>query len=192
MWYFSWILGVLLACALGIINVLRLEAQEAMDREHADIDPLTHLLAKTSMMARLREKVDNSHRNRLPFALIYLSLTDFRERLQLQPHEMDTTLLKVVEVIRQEIRLDLDIAGRIDENELLLALPGACCHKGTVIAERIYQHVLETVKTPGGEAVKIQFGVAEYPGQDAGSEPAWMLTQEVNDLLSRATEAAQA
>ncbi|MEE9339309.1 MAG: cytochrome bd-I oxidase subunit CydX, partial [Methylococcaceae bacterium] len=29
MWYFSWILGVLLACSLGIINVLRLEAQEA-------------------------------------------------------------------------------------------------------------------------------------------------------------------
>ncbi|MGZ5027858.1 MAG: cytochrome bd-I oxidase subunit CydX, partial [Methylobacter sp.] len=24
MWYFTWILGVLLACSLGIINVLRL------------------------------------------------------------------------------------------------------------------------------------------------------------------------
>ncbi|WP_407314953.1 cytochrome bd-I oxidase subunit CydX [Pseudomonas sp. nanlin1] len=29
MWYFAWILGVLLACSLGIINVLWLEAVEA-------------------------------------------------------------------------------------------------------------------------------------------------------------------
>lgn len=27
MWYFAWILGVSLACALGIINALWLEAQ---------------------------------------------------------------------------------------------------------------------------------------------------------------------
>lgn len=28
MWYFAWILGVLLACSLGIINVLWLEAEQ--------------------------------------------------------------------------------------------------------------------------------------------------------------------
>ncbi len=27
MWYFAWILGVLLACAFGIINVMWLEAE---------------------------------------------------------------------------------------------------------------------------------------------------------------------
>ncbi len=27
MWYFAWILGVLLACAFGVINVMWLEAQ---------------------------------------------------------------------------------------------------------------------------------------------------------------------
>jgi cyd operon protein YbgT len=30
MWYFSWILGVLLAVAFGIINVMWLEAQEML------------------------------------------------------------------------------------------------------------------------------------------------------------------
>lgn len=37
MWYFTWILGVLLACAFGIINVMWLESQsyllEEDDRE---------------------------------------------------------------------------------------------------------------------------------------------------------------
>jgi len=33
MWYFSWILGVLLACAFGIINVMWLEAEEIFGSE---------------------------------------------------------------------------------------------------------------------------------------------------------------
>jgi cyd operon protein YbgT len=32
MWYFTWILGVLLACAFGIVNVLWLEMAEDLDR----------------------------------------------------------------------------------------------------------------------------------------------------------------
>lgn len=32
MWYFTWILGVLLACSFGIINALWLESTEDMDR----------------------------------------------------------------------------------------------------------------------------------------------------------------
>ena len=39
MWYFSWILGVLLACAFGIINALWLENTENLDRiKEADSD----------------------------------------------------------------------------------------------------------------------------------------------------------
>ena len=33
MWYFAWILGVLLACACGIINVMWMEAQEMLGSE---------------------------------------------------------------------------------------------------------------------------------------------------------------
>lgn len=32
MWYFTWILGVLLACAFAIVNALWLENTENMDR----------------------------------------------------------------------------------------------------------------------------------------------------------------
>ncbi len=30
MWYFTWILGVLLACAFGIINVMWLESEQSL------------------------------------------------------------------------------------------------------------------------------------------------------------------
>lgn len=37
MWYFSWILGIGLALALGIINVLWLEANYAFGRREASL-----------------------------------------------------------------------------------------------------------------------------------------------------------
>lgn len=44
MWYFAWILGVLLACACGIINVMWLELEHKLDDESTpDIaEPDTH------------------------------------------------------------------------------------------------------------------------------------------------------
>ncbi|MBL0537908.1 cytochrome bd-I oxidase subunit CydX [Aeromonas caviae] len=33
MWYFTWILGLLLACAFGIINALWLEHTENLDHQ---------------------------------------------------------------------------------------------------------------------------------------------------------------
>lgn len=38
MWYFTWILGVLLACSFGIINALWLENTENLDRISEDND----------------------------------------------------------------------------------------------------------------------------------------------------------
>ena len=32
MWYFTWILGVLLACSFGIVNAMWLELNEDLDR----------------------------------------------------------------------------------------------------------------------------------------------------------------
>jgi len=34
MWYFAWILGVLLACAFGIINVMWMETEEMLGSEN--------------------------------------------------------------------------------------------------------------------------------------------------------------
>ncbi|MBV7317136.1 cytochrome bd-I oxidase subunit CydX [Shewanella sp. NIFS-20-20] len=38
MWYFTWILGILLACSFGIINALWLENTENMDRSSDDAE----------------------------------------------------------------------------------------------------------------------------------------------------------
>ncbi len=38
MWYFTWILGVLLACSFGVVNALWLENTENMDRSSDDAE----------------------------------------------------------------------------------------------------------------------------------------------------------
>ncbi len=185
MWYFSWILGVLLACSLGIINVLRLEAQESLAKENLVVDPLTQLLARESILERLREKVDNSKRNGLPFSLIYLSLTDFKLKNQLPEHEMDTTILKVVASINSDIRVGLDIAARVGEEDFLLALPGAPLDRTERIASRIKDNIFAHVKTPSELPVEIGIGFAEYSDNaDYISEEVEMGMDEVEALLN--------
>ncbi len=185
MWYFSWILGVLLACSLGIINVLRLEAQEALAKEQEALDPLTRFLARESMLTRLREKVDNSKRNGLPFSIVYLSIRDFRNKHQLAEHEIDTVLLRASPVIRQDIRLGVDLVGRVNEDDFIMALPGASIEKAEAVAEKIRKDLLETVKTPAGLPLAITVGVAEYSHhQQAFDEDNLLGLEEVEALLN--------
>lgn len=185
MWYFSWILGVLLACSLGIINALRLEAQECLANENIAIDPLTHLLARESILERLQEKVDNSKRNGMPFSLLYLSLTDFKMKHQLPDHEMDTTLLNVVSSLNKDIRVGRDIAARVGEEDFVLALPGAALERAEVIASRIKRNILHNVMTPSGVSVEIEIGVAEYSDHAAFiAEEVLMGVDEVEALLN--------
>jgi cyd operon protein YbgT len=39
MWYFAWILGVLLACAFGIINVMWLESEQCLGDDETEPPP---------------------------------------------------------------------------------------------------------------------------------------------------------
>jgi len=162
MWYFSWILGVLLACSLGIINVLRLEAQEAFEKENQTTDPLTQLLTKENVIKQLHENVESSKRNEMPFSLLYLSLTDFKKKHQLAEHELDATLIKINDSIKNEIRTNLDIATKIGKEDFLLAIPGLSSKKAEFLAHRIKKNIFVAIRAPRGIPIDIAIGIAEY------------------------------
>jgi cyd operon protein YbgT len=187
MWYFSWILGLLLACSLGIINVLRLEAQEALAKENTPLDPLTQLLTKDGILQRLREKVENSKRNGSPFSLVFISLMPFQKQQHLPEHELEAMLRDVVDVLKHDIRIGIDLAARFDEACFLLTLTGAPLKKAEQIANTIKQDILATVKTAAGIAVTTQSGAAEYwvHAVDFGAEVV-TLDQEVQALIEAA------
>ncbi|MFK5948531.1 MAG: GGDEF domain-containing protein [Methylococcales bacterium] len=149
------------------------------------IDPLTQLLARESVLERLQEKVDNSKRNKMPFSLLYLSLTDFKNKHHLAEYEMDTTLFKVVETLKQDIRTGLDIAARVGEEDFVLALPGISRERAEIIAERIKRNIFVNVTTPRKDAVDIAVGFVEYTDHtDVIAEEVEMGMGEVEALLS--------
>ncbi|PPK70653.1 cyd operon protein YbgT [Methylobacter tundripaludum] len=183
MWYFTWILGLLLACSLGIINVLRLEAQETWDREHIPLDPLTQLMTKDMMLGRLKEKVENSKRNGFPFSILFISLKDFKAKNNLPAFEMDAILRNVADCFQGDIRAGVDIAARMDEQDFLIAMPGSPLKKAEEIAAQIKNEISKCIKAPG-LAVEIATGVAEY---SAPSEESAATTDEVDELIRIAT-----
>ena len=161
MWYFTWILGLLLACSLGIINVLRLEAQETWDREHIPLDPLTQLMTRDTMLGRLKEKVENSKLNGFPFSILFISLKDFKTRNNLPAYEMDAILRGVADCFKEDIRAGVDIAARMGEQDFLIAMPGSPLKKAEEIAAQVKNEISERVKAPG-LVVEVSTGVAEY------------------------------
>jgi len=183
MWYFTWILGLLLACSLGIMNVLRLEAQETWDREHIALDPLTRLLTKGLMLGRLKEKVENSKRNGFPFSVLFISLKDFKARNNLPDFEMDAILRSVADCFKEDIRVGVDIAARMDEQDFLIAMPGSPLKKAEEIAAQVKNEILERVKAPRNLVVEVTTGVAEY---SAYSKNLATTTNEVDELIRMA------
>jgi cyd operon protein YbgT len=184
MWYFTWILGLLLACSLGIMNVLRLEAQETWDKEHIFLDPLTQLMTKDTMLGRLKEKVENSKRNGFPFSILFISLKDFKARNNLPAYEMDAILRGVVDCFKEDIRAGVDIAARMDEQGFLIAMPGSPMKKAQEIAAQVKNEIMERVKAPRDLVVEVATGVAEYsayPGKFATT------AHEVDELIRIAT-----
>jgi len=180
MWYFTWILGLLLACSLGIMNVLRLEAQEAWDKEHISLDPLTQLMTKDSMIGRLKEKVDNSRLNGFPFSILTINLIGFSEKNEFLDYEVDTTLRNVANYLKEEVRAGVDIVARMDKQTILIAMPGLPVKTAEQTALRFKQDIFEKVKAPKNLAVEVAVLVAQYPVNDSAFTT---VSKEVENLL---------
>lgn len=163
MWYFTWILGVLLACAFGIINVLWLEAQEGLDQDTAVLDPLTKLPTRVEFLESLEEKIDQYKNDRVPFALLLLSLDALRPIVQRgDSQKADQTVLKVTEVIKQETRRPIDIVARYDAETFAIILPSAEISTAESIAQRISERSVAQTQLQSTNSV-LSIGVAEYP-----------------------------
>jgi cyd operon protein YbgT len=181
MWYFSWILGLLLACSLGILHILRFEAQETFEREHIPVDRLTGLFTKDVMLIRLREKVENSRNNGFPFSIVALSLEQFCQKHQLLDYEVEAVLRRVTDYLKEELRTGVDIAARMNEQVLLIALPGATLKRAETTAEHFRQDIFNSLQAPRELKIDIVTGVVTYPDIGDSTDS---ISQAVEQLIS--------
>ncbi len=163
MWYFTWILGVLLACAFGIINVLWLEAQEGLDQKSITLDPLTKLPTRAEFLDVLEEKIEQYNIESSPFLLMFVSLDAYKALSEMAENErVEQMVLTIADVIKQETRLPVDSVARYDAATFVIILPGSKINVAEIIAKRICDNVLHQKIISSDESV-ISVGVAEYP-----------------------------
>lgn len=163
MWYFTWILGVLLACAFGIINVLWLEAQEGLDQDTLVLDPLTKLPTRVEFLESLEESIEQYKNDQLSFSLILVSIDAVKEFARLgHSQKADQTIQKVAEIIKQETRRPIDMVARYDAETFAILLPSATTSTAEAIAQRICEQSIEQTGLQSSDSV-LSIGVAEYP-----------------------------
>lgn len=130
-------------------------------------DPLTGLCNKAYMNLKMEEEFKKSRRYGTPLSLVILDLDNFRDVYQQHGKgAIKEILVEVGSVLLCESR-DIDIVGRIGESRFLLLLPSTDLDGAQVMAERVFNNILERPFEVADAAVsvsmKISMGISSCP-----------------------------
>ncbi len=125
-------------------------------------DPLTGLLNRQSLEARLTHQCQRFHRTQQPAALLMLDIDHFKRINDTYGHPAgDAVIQATANVLIAGIR-DVDAAGRFGGEEFVVALEDTDAAGALVVAERLRRTVEQTVVNHGGPIhFTISLGVAE-------------------------------
>jgi len=150
---------------------------ELEHRDRAVLDPLTGLLNRASLDARVLEIEEQAHLTGAAVSLIVLDLDRFKQVNDSHGHERgDSVLREVAYEIRKSLR-SFELVYRIGGEEFLVLLPGVDLSEALEIAERV-RHAVQEAR-PGDLDLTVSAGVAT----DAGGDISY-------DALFRAADAA--
>jgi diguanylate cyclase (GGDEF)-like protein len=140
-------------------------------------DPLTGLLNRRYIEARLAEEIKRSNRHGFPMSLMLLDVDHFKSYNDQYGHPAGDEALKLVgNVIRETLR-GADVAARFGGEEFSILLPQTTAEEALVIAERL-RHNIEHTRFPH-RAVTSSIGVASCSAELCASA----------DLVSAADQA---
>jgi diguanylate cyclase (GGDEF)-like protein len=140
-------------------------AQEAT--RLAETDPLTGLANRRRTMAEADRAALDAARGGAPLVLLLFDIDHFKSVNDRYGHPAgDATLVRVAELARGALRSP-DLVGRIGGEEFLCVLPGADLMQARACAERLRSVVGGHSATPGGPAVTISIGFAEWRRGDS-------------------------
>lgn len=161
----------------------RLRTETALD---AQVDPLTRVYNRSSMLSLLFRETDRVQRMKTPLCLLLLDVDDFGHwNSRLGTEACDALLCKVVERTQRLLR-SYDVLGRAGKDEFLMILPGCSTVDAVLLAERLRTEVFATPFHVAGEAIRMSacFGISSSEGRS----PVVVL-REAELSLQRAKEA---
>ena len=128
----------------------------------AEHDPLTGVLNRRAILARLRAEFAKARQSGDPLSLLFLDLDHFKNVNDSYGHRAgDQCLRSVIDPIAGELRQG-DALGRYGGEEFLILLPGAGASDAEVVAERIRRRVQEMPMLISGMRIglTVSLGVA--------------------------------
>jgi diguanylate cyclase (GGDEF)-like protein len=132
-------------------------------------DPLTGLLNRRYMEARLEEEIKRSNRHGFPMSFLMLDVDNFKSYNDAFGHPAGDEALKLVgHVIRETLR-GADVAARYGGEEFSILLPQTPGHEAAAIAERIRANIANT-KFPHRQ-VTTSIGVASCSAELCAAGP---------------------
>lgn len=137
-----------------------LEAANRTIETFSRTDALTGLTNRKTLDELLTREIDRAHRQRQPLSLILGDIDYFKRTNDTYGHEVgDQVLAALGRIFGGHVR-PYDVAARFGGEEFALLFPGAACHEGVAIAERLRKQVA-TVQIPAGpDSITVSFGVA--------------------------------
>ena len=142
----------------------RIRAEAAHD---AEIDRLTGVLNRSTMLSQLFRETDRVQRMRTPLCLLLMDVDDFghwNERLGTEA--CDALLCGIVERSQRLLR-SYDVLGRAGKDEFLMILPGCAKIDAVLLAERLRSEVFAKPFRAADEVVRLSacFGISTSDGR---------------------------
>jgi two-component system, cell cycle response regulator len=130
-------------------------------------DPLTGLCNKAYMNLKMEEEFKKSRRYGTPLSLIILDVDNFRDIYQENGKScVKEVLVEIGSVLLCESR-DIDIVGRIGESRFLILLPSTDLDGSKVMADRVFNNILErpfeVADSAVGITVTLSMGISSCP-----------------------------
>ncbi len=144
-----------------------LEALREASAMNAQLDRLTGVYNRETLMAMLFRETDRVQRMNGSLCLLLFDIDDFGHwNSRLGAHACDELLCQVVTRSMRLLR-SYDLIGRPGNDEFLLALPGCGPANAAVLAERLRSEVFCEPYRVAGEAIRLSacFGIAVSNGR---------------------------
>ena len=142
--------------ALGVADRLRAQRVALSDAERrAQIDPLTGVLNRRSLVERLDAACQRAQARGLPIALLFIDLDHFKQINDSFGHPAgDACLRAIIPPIHAELRQS-DVIGRYGGEEFVVILSSADASAAIPIAQRILERVADVRVDGFGSPIKL-------------------------------------
>jgi diguanylate cyclase (GGDEF)-like protein len=142
--------------ALGVADALRAQRVALSDAERrAQIDPLTGVLNRNSLIERLHAACVRAQARGLPISLLFIDLDHFKQINDSYGHQAgDACLRAIIAPIHAELRQS-DVIGRYGGEEFVVILSSADAAASAPIAQRILERVSEVQVTGYGAPIQL-------------------------------------